>query len=440
MSALYVPTFGDRPGVDPAPEFYGPIPQSIWRRKDISLRAKVILGALGLLCRGSKTWCHASIEMIAIECGLSARVTRKGLAELTAKGVIVWEAIEEKFQVLFRLRGKDELPDSPAPRIAPDPISEPKREPKREPIWEPKRVTVVVPPPDPPIGERASHESSESERKEKKTDGQFAHAESASQSVSFDSGEECEDHDPHRYVIDTACSMFDDATEAKVRLAIDKFGDDVEIVLERAANREMGPPDSWGWVLVTLEGRRREGAAGSRPTPKPTPKVTTPLPPQQNYNPGIGAKDCDPSPSNWRQLFNEELARIRSETTVTAQEKTGDGVSRQKVPPSPAAELIVPSDTSYCAQMGTASAPEDPSAHSAPRASNPPSPAFQASPEPQKAEAPAPSGRASRPLPILRTPASRVADQAVPEVDAPRPGERPGDVFRRLARSLPLRC
>ena len=68
-------------------DFYGTIPQTIMRRKDIRPAAKVLYARLTLYERGGGTW--ASDAAIADEIGLSERTVRREVAALLDAGLIV---------------------------------------------------------------------------------------------------------------------------------------------------------------------------------------------------------------------------------------------------------------------------------------------------------------------------------------------------------------
>ena len=100
------------PGVEgPLPsitfDFFGKIPATPWRlcSKDLTDRAKVVLGALTILARGRSGWIRATQREIAEACGKSVRAVQRAIRELVSKEIVHWEAIGRNFVFLFQLRG-----------------------------------------------------------------------------------------------------------------------------------------------------------------------------------------------------------------------------------------------------------------------------------------------------------------------------------------------
>ena len=102
-------------------DFFGRIPRAVWRRPDISLRAKNVLGALTILARSKTGWIRATQAEIASECGVSTRTVQRGIAELVRSRIVDWDSIGSNFVLEFRLRGPGMPASVEGPILSPPP-------------------------------------------------------------------------------------------------------------------------------------------------------------------------------------------------------------------------------------------------------------------------------------------------------------------------------
>jgi hypothetical protein len=88
-------------------DYFGKIPASVWRRRDVSNGGKIVLGGLAILSRGRSCWVRATQAELADACGVSVKTVRSAIVELVKLSIVSWESIGSNFTLLFRLKGQE---------------------------------------------------------------------------------------------------------------------------------------------------------------------------------------------------------------------------------------------------------------------------------------------------------------------------------------------
>ena len=430
-----------------ADEFYGQVPVGPIARRDLSDRAKVVLAALCGLGRSSTTWLRASLEEIALAAGHSAKKVRRGLAELTTRGVIEWDSIGQRFRILFRLRGQHETgPSAPAPAIAAGPAGEtvpethkrePEWEPKREPVWEPKRAERPSPH-TPVLFER--EKEIESPACEGTTTIVSTHSAGSGEDDVHEPNynpraplDEPDDQPTEDELLDAIAQrvidLFGAANREWIRADVREFG---EVAMEHALDkceRLPSPPRGYAYVRAILRNARDEGAEIGRP------KTRSERFPaghgQQNYNPGKPAPPEPPTAAELAEMIANAhgadywLAKMQHAALrgmvasglisaadvpldvldpLKPEKKPASGCLG-KVPPTPAAEMYGPSVSAESyppVRGGTRPKTELPAPQDAGREASPPdrakpasNPTFQPFSEPSPPSSPSQADRPS---------------------------------------------
>lgn len=450
------------------PQFYGPIPVGPWSigDKHLSDRAKVVLGALGILGRGSQTWVQATIEEVALAGGHSARKARQGLAELAEKGLIAWEAIGDRFRILFRLRGKgDAGPTPPAPRLAPAPDPAPECVPDRVPICVPDRV-AVRPPHTPSVLERegiddekpacaGETESSSSDRSSQDTEP----TEDVVHEPNYNPNAPLQESPDEDELIDAFCQRCIDlwgiASRSEIGRDVVEYGESlVDYALDQC-ERMPERPGSYAYARAIM--RRQKAAGAAMGDVKPRSERIPASVGMQNYNPGPSLTERgeearreqaerereDRLKSAWAGLDEADRESIRAAVKAanpwvhwpsllealhldelerrlaSPPEKTPAAGSLAKVPPPPGPEMYcVRTSASYdLSADGSRPDGEHKTPHPAPRDSDPVPPPSGGAPATEATPAPARGGGRVRTPDRVGVPAS--------EPDPSPPARRP---------------
>jgi hypothetical protein len=253
-------------------DYFGRVPQSVWRRDDISFRAKGILGGLTVLALAKTGWIRGTLSEIAFECGCSTRTVQRGIAELVEQHVIEWESIGSNFVLKFRLRGPSLPRDSEAAATScthDNPVSAPTttlsvhpRQPCRAPIIRERDKE----PPDAKVGGGGDPPSV----------------------LPFNPTEPVGDEEFFAYLHSRANALLSfSVSMAEIRRAVARCGDlAVEVALDKIESSPVRPW-SWGYVIVTAQGLN--GEIPKRLQPKPPLATAT----QSSAGPGTEQENPD---------------------------------------------------------------------------------------------------------------------------------------------------